>query len=114
MRKIKCFLAEQMSYSNSGDSGNKINAQEHEFLNIEEIKKLSEGLTTQYDIRALGTHSKEGISFSQHKYILDLLNETGILRCKSERTPIDINVKLGKGVENLLSIRNHFRDKLEG
>ena len=76
----------------------------------EEIKDISEGLARQFDIKALGTlkyflgievaHSKEGIFISQYKYILDLLEETGTLDCKPASTPIDINVKLGKGQES--------------
>ena len=39
--------------------------------------------------------SKKGIYVSQRKYILDLLNEVGMLGCKPETTPINPNHKLG-------------------
>ena len=39
--------------------------------------------------------SKKGIYVSQQKYILDLLNEVGMLGCKLETTPISLNHKLG-------------------
>jgi hypothetical protein len=39
--------------------------------------------------------SKQGISLSQHKYVLDLLSETGMLACKPVETPIQMNHQLG-------------------
>ena len=39
--------------------------------------------------------SSKGISVSQRKYVLDLLNETGMMGCKPVDTPMDTNVKLG-------------------
>ena len=38
--------------------------------------------------------SKKGICVSQRKYVLDLLNETGMLECKIVETPIKANTKL--------------------
>ena len=38
--------------------------------------------------------SKKGIFISQKKYILDLLNETGLLGCKAIETPTEPNLKL--------------------
>ena len=38
--------------------------------------------------------SQEGIVISQRKYVLDILEETGILDCKPVDTPMDRNVKL--------------------
>ena len=38
--------------------------------------------------------SRHGILLSQHKYIIDLLNEVGMLACKSSDTPATENVKL--------------------
>ncbi|RVX00895.1 Retrovirus-related Pol polyprotein from transposon TNT 1-94 [Vitis vinifera] len=38
--------------------------------------------------------SKKGIAVSQCKYVLDLLNETGMLGCKPAETPMDTTVKL--------------------
>ena len=33
---------------------------------------------------------------SQHKYVLDLPHDMGLLGCKYVRSPADINLKLGK------------------
>ncbi|RVW21087.1 Retrovirus-related Pol polyprotein from transposon RE1 [Vitis vinifera] len=38
--------------------------------------------------------SKEGIFVNQRKYVLDLLDDTGMLGCKPAETPIEPNVKL--------------------
>ena len=38
--------------------------------------------------------SKEGINLSQRKYVLDILEETGLLGSKPVETPMDHNVKL--------------------
>jgi hypothetical protein len=38
--------------------------------------------------------SKKGIVLSQQKYVLDLLNDTGMLGCRPASTPIDPNHKL--------------------
>ena len=44
--------------------------------------------------------SKEGISVSQRKYTLDLLTETGILRCKQADSPMETTSKLDVGKES--------------
>jgi hypothetical protein len=44
--------------------------------------------------------SKKGIVLSQHKYVLDLLNDTGMLGCRPASTPIDHNHKLIEGIGN--------------
>jgi hypothetical protein len=38
--------------------------------------------------------SKDGIAISRRKYVLDILEETGMLDCKLVDTPMDPNVKL--------------------
>ncbi|KAA0034860.1 putative mitochondrial protein [Cucumis melo var. makuwa] len=38
--------------------------------------------------------SREGISVSKRKYILDVLTKTGMLECRPTDTPIELNVKL--------------------
>ena len=75
----------------------------------EEIQMLTKALFAQFEIKAFGqlkfflgievAYSKDGISLSQHKYVLDLLQETGQLGCKPTTTPLDVNVKIGKGDE---------------
>ena len=34
-------------------------------------------------------YTKDMMALSQRKYVLDLLQETGLIRCKPESTPID-------------------------
>ncbi|RVW97919.1 Retrovirus-related Pol polyprotein from transposon TNT 1-94 [Vitis vinifera] len=68
---------------------------------IDLLKKL---LTKEFEIKDLGNlkyflgmeiaRSKKGIAVSQRKYVLDLLNETGMLGCKPAETPMDTTVKL--------------------
>ena len=43
------------------------------------------------------TQSSSGVVFSQRKYVLDILEETGMLDCKPVDTPMDPNVKLVPG-----------------
>ena len=68
---------------------------------IDLLKKL---LTKEFEIKDLGNlkyflvmeiaRSKKGMAVSQRKYVLDLLNETGMLGCKPAETPMDSTVKL--------------------
>ena len=49
----------------------------------------------KYFLRMEVARSKTSISISQRKYILDLLKETGMLRCKPASKPMDPNHKHG-------------------
>ena len=70
----------------------------------EEIDSLKVSLTKEFEIKDLGNlkyflgmeiaRSKKGIAVSQRKYILDLLNEIGMLGCRPADTPMDTTVKL--------------------
>ncbi|RVX01052.1 Retrovirus-related Pol polyprotein from transposon TNT 1-94 [Vitis vinifera] len=70
----------------------------------EKIDLLKKLLTKEFEIKDLGNlkyflgmeiaRSKKGIAVSQRRYILDLLNETGMLGCKPAETPMDTTVKL--------------------
>ncbi|CAL5395906.1 unnamed protein product [Camellia sinensis] len=70
----------------------------------EEIGLLKKFLTKEFEIKDLGNlkyflgmeiaRSKKGIAVSQRKYVLDLLNETGMLGCKPADTPMDTTIKL--------------------
>ena len=53
--------------------------------------------------------SKEGISLSQRKYVLDILEETGLLGSKPVETPMDPNVKLYDDQGELLSNPERYR-----
>jgi len=66
---------------------------------------LNENLRREFEIKDLGqlryflgievVRSPRGIVLSQRKYVLDLLDETGMLGCRSTTTPIEQNHKLG-------------------
>ena len=70
-----------------------------------EMRTLQEYLSAEFEMKDLGqlkyflgievARSKQGISLSQHKYLLDLLSETGMLAYKPVETPIQINHRLG-------------------
>ena len=53
--------------------------------------------------------SKEGISLSQRKYVLDVLEETSLLGSKPMETPMDPNVKLYEDQGELLSNLERYR-----
>jgi hypothetical protein len=70
----------------------------------EEISRLQEQLTTEFEMKNLGglkyflgievDRSKQGIFLSQQKYIIDLLSEVRLVECKPVDTPIVQNHKL--------------------
>jgi hypothetical protein len=53
--------------------------------------------------------SKEGISLSQRKYVLDILEDTGLLGAKPVETPMDPNVKLCVDQGELLHNPDQYR-----
>ena len=53
--------------------------------------------------------SKQGIYISQRKYVLDMLEETGMLGCKHVDTPMDPNVKLLPNQGELFSDVRRYR-----
>lgn len=71
-----------------------------------EMARLKRKLAAEFEIKDLGNlkyflgmevaRSRKGIIVTQRKYILDLLNETGMSGCRPIDTPIDPNVKLGE------------------
>ncbi|RVW70033.1 Retrovirus-related Pol polyprotein from transposon RE2 [Vitis vinifera] len=68
------------------------------------IQKLKQHFFTHFQTKDLGklkyflgieiAQSSSGVVLSQRKYALDILEETGMLDCKSVDTPMDPNVKL--------------------
>ncbi|KAG7578260.1 Retrotransposon Copia-like N-terminal [Arabidopsis thaliana x Arabidopsis arenosa] len=83
---------------------------------ITEIKCL---LAKEFKIKDLGklryflglevARAKEGISVSQRKYTLELLEEFGFLGCKPVPTPMELGLKLNDETGLLLSDPSHYR-----
>ena len=77
------------------------------------IAKVKKDLGLSFDIKDLGplryflgievARSRQGISLSQRKYTLDLLEDTGMLGCRPASTPMDPNLKLSAESGELLS-----------
>lgn len=76
-----------------------------------EVKRLKMKLIKEFEIKMgqlryfLGIEvawSNSGIIFSQWKYVLDLLKEIGMLRCKPAMVPIDPNHRLKEDLEDRL------------
>ena len=71
---------------------------------VSETECLKHQLSREFEMKNLGKlryflgmevmRSKQGISVSQRKYVLELLKETGMLGCKPIDTPMDPNTKL--------------------
>ena len=71
------------------------------------IRKLKQHLFNHFQTKDLGklkyflgieiTQSNFGVIMSQRKYVLDILEEIGMLDCKPVDTPMDQNVKLVPG-----------------
>lgn len=70
------------------------------------MERLKKKLALKFEMKDLGalryflgmevTKSRQGISVSQRKYVLDLLEETRMLGCKPAKTPMDSNLKPGE------------------
>ena len=76
------------------------------------IRKLKQHLFSHFQRKDLGklkyflgieiAQSNSGVVMSQRKYVLDILEEIGMLDCKPVDTPMDPNVKLVPGQEEPL------------
>lgn len=76
-------------------------------------------MAAEFEIKELGklkyflgievAYSKKDLFISQQKYILDLLQETGMLGCKPSDTPIDPLHKLGDQPEDTLVYRGRYQ-----
>ncbi|XP_019183944.1 PREDICTED: uncharacterized protein LOC109178848 [Ipomoea nil] len=84
-----------------------------------EISNLKRFLTSEFKIKDLRflkyflgmevARSKEGIVISQRKYILDLLNEIGMLGSKLAYTPMDPNLKTNRSGEPIPVERGSYQ-----
>ena len=69
-----------------------------------EIARLKQCLGQAFEVKDLGklkyflgievARSSKGIALSQRKYVLDLLNDMGMLGCRAAPTPIDHNISI--------------------
>ena len=83
------------------------------------IQKLKQHLFTHFQTKGLGklkyfleieiAQSSSGVVLSQRKYVLDILEETGMLDFKPVDTPMDANVKLIPGPEEFLGDPRRYR-----
>ncbi|KAH9741647.1 protein kinase domain-containing protein [Citrus sinensis] len=87
--------------------------------NIDEIERLKMLLTKEFETKDLGylkyfleievARSRKGIFLSQRKYILDLLEETGMLGCKPSDVPIESNHRLGATTKRRLVNKEQYQ-----
>ncbi|CAL5418427.1 unnamed protein product [Camellia sinensis] len=85
----------------------------------EEVTHLKMLLAKEFEIKDLGSlryflgievaRSDKGIFLSQRKYILDLLEETGMLGCRPADSPIEANHHLCSGVGDLVEKERYQR-----
>ena len=71
-----------------------------------EMKNLG-GLKYFLGIKVARSH--QGIFFSQRKYMLDLLDETGMLECKPADTPIAQNERLSIHDNQIPTDKNQYQ-----
>ena len=80
---------------------------------------LSQRLAQLFEVKSLGrmryflgievAYSKTGIFISPHKYIMDLLKETGMSDCKPSAVPIDPNSKLKIDEKDSLADKGRYQ-----
>ena len=83
------------------------------------IQKLKQHLFSHFQTKDLGklkyflgieiAQSNSGMVMSHRKYVLDILEETGMLDCKPADIPMDLNVKLIPGQREPLRDPGRYR-----
>jgi Reverse transcriptase (RNA-dependent DNA polymerase) len=86
---------------------------------LDEIKSLKKRLSEEFEMKDLVglkyflgievVRSKQCISLSQRKYVLDLLTETGMLDCKPVDNPVVQNLKLGEFSSQELANKERYQ-----
>ncbi|CAN1319888.1 Retrovirus-related Pol polyprotein from transposon TNT 1-94 [Linum perenne] len=83
------------------------------------IKEIKMKLATEFEIKDLGVlryflglefaRAREGLFVSQRKYVLDLLEETGMSGCRPAGTPMDFSTKLRPSDESEVKDRERYQ-----
>ena len=90
----------------TGDDHERINQLKQHLFSHFQTKDLGK---VQYFLGIEVAQSNTGIAISQRKYVLDILEEIGMLDCKPVETRIDSNIKLVSGHEEPLKDPGKYR-----
>ncbi|KAJ0863942.1 putative RNA-directed DNA polymerase [Helianthus annuus] len=87
--------------------------------NMEEMQNVKSFLDKRFSIKDLGVlkfflgievaRTKKGLVLSQHKYILDILEDTGMTGCRPSQFPMKQNLKLDKCNKEAQVDANQYR-----
>ncbi|KAI3523163.1 hypothetical protein L1887_01220 [Cichorium endivia] len=86
---------------------------------IQKIKETKSFLNEKFSIKDLGplkyflgievTRTRDGMVLNQRKYILDILEDSGMMGCRPSAFPMEQNTKLGKNDEDVRVDANKYR-----
>ena len=86
---------------------------------LDYVASLKSVLDQRFGIKDLGSlkyflgleiaRNKTSISLTQKKFTLEVLKETGMTSCKPTQTPMEQQLKLSKGSEDLISNPGQYR-----